>query len=141
MKGHRFRMTETSETEASQLLWTLLEVSERAARIARECRSERELFSLLVQEKSGDERNSRFVHDFKTLADVLIQETVKHYLTQKVSTELRVEIFVCVTWPASSQIFSLASYFLILFLYISHILPAVPSTEDSHSRRRDQRVH
>lgn len=82
-------MTATSNTEASLLLWTLLEVSEKAARIARECRSEHELFALLVQEKSGAERNTRFMHDFKTLADVLIQETVKHYLTQKVNIILQ----------------------------------------------------
>jgi len=31
-----------------------------------------------VQEKSGSEANERFEHDFKTLADVLIQETIKH---------------------------------------------------------------
>ncbi|XP_003743854.1 inositol polyphosphate 1-phosphatase [Galendromus occidentalis] len=72
-----------TETPASLLLWTLLEVSERAARIARECRSEKELFELLVQEKTGKERNTRFLHDFKTLADVFIQEMVKHYLTEK----------------------------------------------------------
>ena len=32
------------------------------------------------QEKIGAEKNSAFVQDFKTLADVLIQETVRHDL-------------------------------------------------------------
>ena len=34
----------------------------------------------LLQEKSGNEKNSKFSHDFKTLSDVLIQETVRHDL-------------------------------------------------------------
>lgn len=32
------------------------------------------------QEKSGPDKNSKFAHDFKTLGDVLIQETVRHDL-------------------------------------------------------------
>ena len=35
------------------------------------------------QEKSGSDKNSKFAHDFKTLSDVLIQETVRHDLGQK----------------------------------------------------------
>ena len=33
---------------------------------------------------TGDDKNKRFVEDFKTLADVLIQETVRHDLGTKV---------------------------------------------------------
>lgn len=55
----------------------LINVSEKAANIARACRRNEHLFSLLIQEKSSDESNSRFVKDFKTLADVLIQETIR----------------------------------------------------------------
>ena len=35
---------------------------------------------LLFQEKKGDDKNTNSSHDFKTLADVLIQETVRHDL-------------------------------------------------------------
>ncbi|XP_015436632.1 PREDICTED: inositol polyphosphate 1-phosphatase [Dufourea novaeangliae] len=62
----------------SRLLSILLKVSEKAANIARACRQNDALFKLLVQEKSEEEKNPRFFQDFKTLADVLIQETVKH---------------------------------------------------------------
>ena len=56
--------------------------SEKAAHIARVCRSESALFELLVQEKTGEDKNEKFVQDFKTLADVLIQETVRHDLSE-----------------------------------------------------------
>ncbi|GJQ74680.1 hypothetical protein Trydic_g21532 [Trypoxylus dichotomus] len=65
------------------LLESLIVVSEKAANIARICRQDRHLFELLVQEKSQSEANPRFVHDFKTLADVLIQETIKHDIARK----------------------------------------------------------
>lgn len=61
----------------SKLLIVLLKVSEKAANIARVCRQNQSLFDLLVQEKSQAEKNPIF-KDFKTLADVLIQETIKH---------------------------------------------------------------
>ncbi|XP_065363805.1 inositol polyphosphate 1-phosphatase [Calliphora vicina] len=60
------------------LLKSLINASEKAANIARICRSNEQLLGLLVQEKTGDEANARFEHDFKTLADVLIQESIKH---------------------------------------------------------------
>ena len=60
----------------------LLCASEKAALIARACRSEASLFELLVEEKTGDDKNDKFVQDFKTLADVLIQETVRNDLSQ-----------------------------------------------------------
>uniref|UniRef100_A0A1I8MXV0 Inositol monophosphatase n=1 Tax=Musca domestica TaxID=7370 RepID=A0A1I8MXV0_MUSDO len=60
------------------LLRSLINAAEKAANIARICRSNQQLLSLLVREKTGDEANARFEHDFKTLADVLIQEAIKH---------------------------------------------------------------
>ncbi|XP_011313676.1 inositol polyphosphate 1-phosphatase [Fopius arisanus] len=65
-------------TDSERLLGTLLKTSEKAANIARVCRQNEALFQLLIQEKSEEEKNPRFFHDFKTLADVLIQETIKH---------------------------------------------------------------
>ncbi|XP_025989066.1 inositol polyphosphate 1-phosphatase isoform X2 [Solenopsis invicta] len=62
----------------SKLLKVLLQASEKAANIARTCRQKEALFQLLVQEKSLEEKNPRFFQDFKTLADVLIQETIRH---------------------------------------------------------------
>ncbi|XP_018376720.1 PREDICTED: inositol polyphosphate 1-phosphatase-like isoform X1 [Trachymyrmex cornetzi] len=62
----------------SKLLKVLLQASEKAANIARICRQKEALFQLLVQEKSLEEKNPRFFQDFKTLADVLIQETIRH---------------------------------------------------------------
>lgn len=61
-----------------EILAALINASEKAANIARVCRKNEELFKLLVQEKTGSEKNERFVKDLKTLADVLIQETIKH---------------------------------------------------------------
>ncbi len=64
----------------------LVQCSEKAANIARVIRSEQALFELLVEEKTGDSKNKRFVQDFKTLADVLVQETIKHDMGKRVST-------------------------------------------------------
>ncbi len=63
----------------------LVHCSEKAANIARVIRSEQALFELLVEEKTGDSKNKRFVQDFKTLADVLVQETIKHDMGKRVS--------------------------------------------------------
>uniref|UniRef100_A0A2M4AJ73 Putative bisphosphate 3'-nucleotidase bpnt1/inositol polyphosphate 1-phosphatase n=1 Tax=Anopheles triannulatus TaxID=58253 RepID=A0A2M4AJ73_9DIPT len=63
---------------AVSLLCELIKASEKAANIARICRRNERLFGLLVQEKDESESNSRFDHDFKTLADCLIQEMIKH---------------------------------------------------------------
>ncbi|GAB0092445.1 inositol polyphosphate 1-phosphatase [Sergentomyia squamirostris] len=60
------------------LVRALVNVSEKAANLARLCRANEDIFKLLVQEKTKDEANPRFVRDFKTLADVLIQEMVRH---------------------------------------------------------------
>jgi inositol polyphosphate 1-phosphatase len=69
----------------TRFLELLLKASEKAANIARVIRQDEHLFKLLVQEKKGSEKNPRFVQDFKTLADVLIQETVKHDVGIQVS--------------------------------------------------------
>lgn len=65
------------------LLKAVLSASEKAAEIARLCRDAEPLFRLLVAEKTGADRNQRFSHDFKTLADVLIQEVIRHDLGAK----------------------------------------------------------
>lgn len=73
------------DNASRNLLRSLINASEKAANIARICRSNGQLLNLLVQEKTGDEANARFDHDFKTLADVLIQETIKHDVGVEVS--------------------------------------------------------
>ena len=67
-------------------LESLVKVSEKAANIARACRSESSLFELLVQEKTGADKNDKFVQDFKTLADVLIQAEIINKLIQRTNT-------------------------------------------------------
>ena len=69
----------------SLLLEKIICVSEKAANIARACRSDAKLFELLVEEKTGEAKNAKFVQDFKTLADVLIQETIRHDLSKTYS--------------------------------------------------------
>ena len=68
----------------NELLNALINVAEKGANIARIIRSEQSLLELLVQEKKGDQKNARFLQDFKTLADVLVQELVKYDLSQQV---------------------------------------------------------
>lgn len=67
----------------SEILQELLRASEKAACIARACRQEEALFQLLIEEKKEDEKNKKFLTDFKTLADVLVQEVIKHDLGKK----------------------------------------------------------
>lgn len=68
---------------AKELVEVLLQVSEKSAKIARAWRCQAELFELMVEEKPEKEKNEQFVRDFKTLADVLVQEVVKHDVTLK----------------------------------------------------------
>lgn len=68
----------------ADLLSLMLTLSERAGNIARRIRKDDHLIELLTQQKGSEEANPRFVQDFKTLADVLIQETVRHYIGEKV---------------------------------------------------------
>lgn len=62
---------------AKSFLKLILNVSEKAANIARIIRKDGNLLKLLTEEKSEEEGNPRFSHDFKTLADVLIQEMIR----------------------------------------------------------------
>ncbi|XP_049743646.1 inositol polyphosphate 1-phosphatase isoform X1 [Elephas maximus indicus] len=67
----------------SDILRELLCVSEKAANIARACRQQEALFQLLIEEKKEGEKNKKFAVDFKTLADVLVQEVIKQNLENK----------------------------------------------------------
>lgn len=67
----------------SDLLQCLIECSQKAARIAQIFRDENDLFQLLVEEKSPVEKDEKICQDFKTLADVLVQETIKKDVGQK----------------------------------------------------------
>ncbi|OBS76775.1 hypothetical protein A6R68_16779 [Neotoma lepida] len=67
----------------SDILRELLRVSEKAANIARACRQQEALFQLLIQEKKDAEKNKKFAADFKTLADVLVQEVIKQNMENK----------------------------------------------------------
>ena len=69
---------------AASLLQLLLHLSEKAANLARSIRAEKTLFDLLVEEKTGEQKNKNFVHDFKTLADVLIQEMIRYDVSKQV---------------------------------------------------------
>lgn len=68
------------------LLKEIISISETAANIARICRKDEHLLRLLTQEKNEEKKNQRFLTDFKTLADVLIQEVVKFHLSSRVSS-------------------------------------------------------
>ncbi|EHB08421.1 Inositol polyphosphate 1-phosphatase [Heterocephalus glaber] len=67
----------------SDILRELLRVSEKAANIARACRQQEALFQLLIEEKKEGEKNKKFTLDFKTLADVLVQEVIKQNMENK----------------------------------------------------------
>ena len=69
-----------------ELLSLLVSLSEKAASLARLVRKYNDLFHLLVQEKADGTQNKRFDVDYKTLADVLIQETVKYFVGEKVNS-------------------------------------------------------
>lgn len=67
-----------------EILEVLIQLSHRAAHLAQLIRSEPELLKLLTEEKVGDEKNAGFEKDFKTLADILIQEMVRYEISVKV---------------------------------------------------------
>lgn len=88
----------------ADLLDLLLRVAEKAANVARVCRQEAPLFQLLVQEKTGADKNKKFVQDFKTLADVVIQEMIRHDVGAQVKTPAEGHVVSCVLlfphfWP------------------------------------------
>ena len=66
---------------AERLLTCLLRAGAKASKIAYQCRAEKTLFSILVQEK-GTLQNDWL--DFKTLADVFIQQVVKSEISLEV---------------------------------------------------------
>ena len=76
--------TKQPGSEMSDILQELLRVSEKAANIARACRQQEALFQLLIEEKKEGEKNKKFAVDFKTLADVLVQEVIKGNMENKV---------------------------------------------------------
>lgn len=90
------------------ILASLVNVSEKAANIARVFRQNEHLLELLVQEKTAsDDANPRFVHDYKTLADVLIQETIRHDIGADVKSRKQ-----------KKNRISFDSYFSFLYIFI-----------------------
>ncbi|PAA76683.1 hypothetical protein BOX15_Mlig013832g3 [Macrostomum lignano] len=71
--------------KVSDLIAELLNAAEKSAELARAIRREESLFHLLIEEKTGDDKNKRFGFDFKTLADVLVQEMIRFDLNKKFS--------------------------------------------------------
>ncbi|CAD5117736.1 DgyrCDS6482 [Dimorphilus gyrociliatus] len=76
-------MCDNKRINSSKFLKELVKCSEKAANIARLVKSEKYLFQLLIEKKTGDSANSRFVEDYKTLADVLIQESIRYDLSKE----------------------------------------------------------
>ena len=66
------------------LLQLLVNTAEKGANVSKIIRSDEDLLQMLVEEKTGSQKNKRFVQDFKTLADVLVQEIVRHDISEKV---------------------------------------------------------
>ena len=73
---------------STALIKTLINFAERAGKLAHIIREDPTLFSLLVQEKGEEEKNKKFTQDFKTLADVLIQESLRYYVKKNVSLDV-----------------------------------------------------
>ena len=65
------------------LLNELIRLSEKAAKLARAIREQDDLFKLLIEEKDENVKNKRFNQDFKTLTDVIIQQTIQFNLNKK----------------------------------------------------------
>lgn len=101
---------------ARSLLQALVNASEKGAKIARVIRAESALLELLVQEKAGDQKNRRFVQDFKTLADVLVQETVRHDLSAQVK---KIFYLNCIIKIHAYHVFTYASDFFSSILALS----------------------
>lgn len=100
---------------ARSLLQALVNASEKGAKISRVIRAESALLELLVQEKAGDQKNRRFVQDFKTLADVLVQETVRHDLSAQVK-----ELFELDHKDSCTSLFHTCSnFFFFQFLHLN----------------------
>ncbi|KAG5453737.1 Inositol polyphosphate 1-phosphatase [Clonorchis sinensis] len=65
-------------TPVTVLIETLVLCSEKAADIARLIRTQYALFPTLIQHKSHKESGKNFAADVMTLADVLIQQSIRH---------------------------------------------------------------
>lgn len=84
---------------ANKLISAIIKVSEKAANVARSCWQDEHLLSFLIQEKKEGEKNPRFLTDFKTVADVLVQELVKHDLCSEVIIVIAHYIFIILIIP------------------------------------------
>lgn len=78
-------------SEKTTLLEAIVSVGRIAGGVAKQCRGEESLRKLLVQTKGENEANPRFLQDFKTLADVLIQQIVAKRLADQVPAVLVVQ--------------------------------------------------
>ena len=76
------------DCSCSALLLLLRSCSERAARLARACR-QASVFQDVVQGKADVVKNNTVMQDFKTVADVMVQAMVQHYITAEVGTSTR----------------------------------------------------
>ena len=76
------------DCSSSALLLLLCSCSERAARLARACRRAR-VFRDAVQGKADVVKNNTVMQDFKTVADVMVQSMVQHYVVAEVGTSIR----------------------------------------------------
>lgn len=120
----------------SRLLKALVIASEKAANVARLIRQDEHLFELLVQEKTGDSANARFVRDFKTLADVLIQEMVRHDISTLVSVPIHTFAHVIVI-DFLEWFFNFTRMTDVTLYYYY----PVPRAEREHPRRGGEHVH
>ncbi|XP_041120094.1 inositol polyphosphate 1-phosphatase-like isoform X2 [Polyodon spathula] len=95
------------EDKMSDMIAALVHASEKAAKIARACRLEESLFGLLIEEKKEGEKNKKFVTDFKTLADVLVQEVIKHDVgKQCIFAGEKIHVKVCETEQETAKLLS-----------------------------------
>lgn len=81
-----------SRIAVNKLVQILVFISDKCGQLGRRCRLHNEsLFDMLIQEKVEQVKNPRFEQDFKTFADVLIQEVAKHFLECQVSGHIGTE--------------------------------------------------
>ncbi|UXI16840.1 tRNA pseudouridine synthase [Sarcoptes scabiei] len=72
------------EIKIEDLLQELIRISKKSAQISRIIRFEmNDMIEMIVQEKTDHSKNPRFLHDYKTFADVLIQSVAIFFLNSK----------------------------------------------------------
>lgn len=77
-------MASGSTVDLRDVVELLCFAAERAAMVAREVRSDRELLELLVRQKDDKVKGGAApMADFKTLTDVFVQETVRWMVSQR----------------------------------------------------------